>query len=194
MEIKMVLFVSCYTDVYKEEAMGLIKTLNDFKLNHRVEELPTLGNWNLNTKLKTTWIQKMLNDQDQPVVWLDADARVLKHPELFFTLQDKTDFGCHMRRGKELLSGTLYFNNNDITKQMVEEWIEVNKRKPNVFDQRNLHDVIRKHEKTIRWNKLPAAYCLFDLIVRQEGVKEDTAVIWHRQASRRLKRLANKRR
>lgn len=186
----MVLFISCYTDVYEEEAMGLIESLKEWNLPHKVEFLESMGSWNLNTKLKTTFIKKMLHEQEEPVVWLDADARVRKDPDLFKTLQDNTDFACHLRMKKELLSGTMYFNNNDKCKKILDEWIKVNEKKPNVFDQKNLHEVVRRH-KDLRWTKLPHEYCLFDIICRQENKKEKDAVIWHRQASRRLKMLAN---
>ena len=185
----MVLFISCYTDLYEEEAKGLVETLEKFNLKHNVARLESLGSWNLNTKLKTTWIKKNLQEQQEPVVWLDADARVEQYPQLFFDFKD-VDFACHMRRGVELLSGALYFGNNEKTHEIVEQWIAVNARKPAVFDQRNLHEVVKTRQEKINWHLLPPTYCLFDLIVKYEGVK-DSPVIWHRQASRRLRGLAN---
>lgn len=187
----MVLYVSCYTDVYREEAEGLIESLKKFDLSHRVELKPSLGSWDLNTKLKATYIQECLSDQNEPVVWLDADARVEQDPVLFNEI--KEDFGCHIRRGVELLSGTLYFANNQRAKDLVTDWIRINKQKIRMFDQRNLHDAVRRflNQKLITLHKLPATYCLFDLIVKHEKIKENP-VIWHRQASRRLKRLANR--
>lgn len=186
----MVLYISCYTDVYEEEAKGLIETLKQFDLPHKVERKESLGSWDLNTKLKANFVQETLNEQDDAVVWLDADARVKQNPVLFNEIQE--DFACHIRRGVELLSGTLYFANNDRCKDLVTEWIKINNQRKKAFDQQNLHSIIKRYlpQKLITLKELPPTYCLFDLIIKFEKVME-APVIWHRQASRRLKKLAN---
>lgn len=186
-----VLYVSCYTNVYEEEAKGLKETLEQFNLSHKVEQVEDLGNWDLNTKLKATYIQKMLNENpENAIVWLDADARVKQEPVLFETLE--CDIGCHIRRGAELLSGTLFFKNSEKTKQLVDHWITINKRKQRIFDQRNLHEAVKRFQKShsLQLENLPPTYCMFDLIQKYDKAKGEP-VIWHRQASRRLKRIAN---
>ena len=186
-----VIYVSCYTDVYKEEAKGLIETLSRFNLPHEVKELPDLGSWDRNTKLKATYVQDMLKkNPGNCIVWLDADARVRKNPVLFNTLE--CDIACHIRRGAELLSGTVFFNNNQIVQELVDRWVYINKKKERIFDQRNLHEAIKEFQKQdkIKLENLPAPYCMFDLIQKHDNPIGEP-VIWHRQASRKLRALVN---
>ena len=187
----MILYVSCYTKQYAEEAAGLIESLELFGLTHSVEEVPGKGNWSRNTKLKATYIRdKMTESPGVPIVWLDADARVRRDPVLFSTLN--ADMACYYRRDTELLSGTLFFSGSQAARSVVDQWIAANERRPGVFDQKNLQQVVEQNASNpeFRLERLPPAYCLFDLLVKHD--KQITApVIWHRQASRRLKEAVN---
>jgi hypothetical protein len=95
------LYVSYYTigSGYEAEAAELIRTLEIYKLPHRVTgvgkefgEAP--WSWQRATQYKAEYIRDMQRSYPgRPIVWLDADARVMQRPRLFEWL--KCDVGAH---------------------------------------------------------------------------------------------------
>lgn len=172
------LFVSFYTPPYAAEAEGLIQSLGRWNLNHEIVAVADRGSWVKNCAYKASFIRDMmLKHECRPLVWLDADARVMRRPDLFDSLT--CDLACHYRDGTELLSGTLYIG--PTARDLVRQWEQACLEHPNEWDQRVLAGVI---ERERRWKiiNLPADYtAIFDA-----GMSLDP-VILHRQASRRLK-------
>lgn len=176
-------FVSFYTKKtgYEQEVKNLIFSLEVWGLNYKIGRIDSLGSWQKNTHYKAKFIRKMLDYCNTPIVWVDADAVIKDRPVLFETL--KADFACHLRGGSELLSGTLYFANNDTVKSFVDDWIATNEKHPDVWEQKNLQAVLPKWKDKINIFYLPPEYCLIFDLMRKEG----EPVIEHYQASRRFK-------
>lgn len=182
---------------YVAEAAKLIKSLQLFGLFYYIEPIDNLGNWQLNTYYKATFIKKMMiKFPEKPVVFLDCDAVVQQYPALFENLntdlglcyRDYRKFPCGSRNeGKELLSGTIYFRNNGKAMGILNKWIEKNERMGFRFEQKNLEEVIDLNKKSVRIYEFPPTYCqIFDLM-RTAG----QPVISQMQVSRRLRNSVN---
>ena len=120
-------FISYYTPNYKEQVDRLRNSLNELQLPYCIEDIPNLGSWDKNTHHKPEFILKHLMNSDA-VVWTDADSVVRENPILFESLD--CDVAFHRFKGKELLSGTVYFKNSSKTIALILKWMEINKKKP----------------------------------------------------------------
>lgn len=179
--------ISCHTkDVgYTKEAQGLKETLDKFSIDtSNVQPFDSLGSWEKNCQYKAEFIKGKLLYLNEPVIWLDSDARLLKYPGLFEDIT--TDVGFYYlksRDGYSLLSGTMYFKPCPSVYSLLDSWIELNKTNDK-WDQRNLSEVVE--DSTVSITRLPVEYCqIFD---NKKGVTKKTVVV-HGQASRRLKKL-----
>jgi hypothetical protein len=175
------LFVNCYTAKYAKTAERLVESLEKLGLDYVSEEYEDRGSWEANCQYKAEFIYEMWMVYGQ-VVWLDADCVVRKEPTIFYDM--RSDIAFHHYRGKEVLSGTLFFNDTDGAEKILKAWIAKNKERPNVWDQKNLQEVLKGTDVDITY--LPPEYCcIFDLTPLHYG-KIDP-VIEHFQASRVLK-------
>lgn len=187
---KRIIYVSFYTrNGYDRVIQELKKDCWRLSLRTDFQEIPDQGSWIKNVQYKPHYIKRMLQKhKGHPIVWIDADARIRQEPKLFNDM--KSDVGVHYRRkGKgnvyrdELLSGTMYFANNDKTLNLMGLWIKSNKAHPQEWDQRTLAKVINSNGCIVE--KIPAPYCqIFDTMKGEGG----NAVIEHFQASRKLRR------
>jgi len=178
------LFISFHSGPgYADEAKGLQESLAALDLPSLILGERDAGTWIANCAQKPCFLRRIRATLDGPIVWLDADARVLRMPVLFNDLT--CDIALHVRtpeRGKpEMLSGTIYLGNTDGACEILYEWCEEQERQPQMWDQRTLQRVLEANPD--RWDvvHLPETYCaIFD-----KGIQDP--VIEHRQASRRLK-------
>jgi hypothetical protein len=173
-------FVSfCTTDNgYAEEAAQLIETLDRFGLPHHVAPIGPSTGWARDCNRKPEFLRSCL-DRFGPVVWLDADARVIREPILLRGID--ADFAAHWRHGEELLSGTMYFGPG--AEMLLDVWSIRCAAMPGAMDQRNLADAIAT-VPDVRMVRLPVEYTsIFD-----GADLPAEPVILHTQASRRLKR------
>lgn len=176
------LFCSFYAGPgYTEEARGLVESLERLDLPHYVAELPDAGSWVENCGRKASFLLGVAEKfPGTPLVWLDADARVVQPPTMFDTLD--CDVAFHRRHGEELLSGTLYFGGTNSAAELLRCWQDECRAHPNEWDQRCLDAVVMRG----RWREclLPPQYvAIFDDAKMMNG-----AVVVHGQASRRLRR------
>jgi hypothetical protein len=184
------LIVSFYTKdtPYEKEYETLMASLEKFNLPCYIEAIESKGSWVANCSYKSTFCKEMLAIHKKPIVWVDCDAEILQYPSLFLSMQD-FDIGCHYftrKSGKvELLSGTLFFNYTDASRELINRWEDACKNSPARLDQKTLEDTIKSYE-TIKIFDLPQSYVnIFD----DGRVSLEDTVILHRQASRRFKRI-----
>ena len=96
------LIVSFFTKNYKTKADRLIDSLNNFKLNYKVFEVPSIhysksenGSDNINYSMPKL-ILKMINKYKVPILFTDCDMVIEKKPELIFSLKEKKiDFAIY---------------------------------------------------------------------------------------------------
>lgn len=181
---------------YEEEAKRFLLSLERLNLLADVEGIPSQGDWYENTAFKPKFVlDKLRTYPDQNIVFVDIDAVIYSVPQLFETLGEKFDFGAHFRnnhrRKNELLSGTLFFANRPIIRQLILDWIEEIKKTPKLFEQMSLHRALIPYQKagTIRVSDLPLEYCLIFDAEERRG-KNIRPVIEHYQASRRYRSRA----
>ena len=89
--------ISAYTigTPYEDEAKRLEATLLEYKVPYKLYPYESQGDWETNCLQKGRIILKAFNELKRNIVWLDADAEVLKYPELFDTY--KYDIGLYRR-------------------------------------------------------------------------------------------------
>ena len=175
-------FISYYNYKYKNEASKLRQSLETLGLNYHVAGIEDQGSWDANTHYKPIFIKQQIQNQSA-VVWLDSDCMVLQEPKLFFQID--CDVAFHRFKGKELLSGTVFFKNTVKTVELLDRWIEINKENPEIFDQKNLDTAI-KSISDISIIELPPEYCfIFDL--SKDYYPRVNPIIEHYQASRKFR-------
>lgn len=190
--------VSFYTigTPYEKEVTALIASLKDLGIRNDIRGIKSLGSWDLNTKHKPVFIKEMLDThKEEAIVWLDADAVVLRYPFIFQDID--TDIAVYYMTssptakrlgGHELITASMYFANTDRTRALLDMWITEENRQgqpeSQLIEQRALQRVIpawkAQHKGTLSF--LPQSYCrIFD-------APEDHRVIVQNQASRRFGR------
>lgn len=179
---------------YVAEAANLEASLKRFSVPYKIYPRPNLGNWTRNTQQKSTVLADALREfPDTAVVWLDADAELLRNPE-WFEQAVKRDFDAAFYRlssdwdRNELLSGTMFLHNTPVIRELMDAWSTLNQT-INTWDQKTLQMLVDGDFKTkLRIEPLPVEYIKVDRMDRfQAGMGEP--VVYHAQASRRLKRL-----
>ena len=185
----------------------LIPSLKKFNLEYDIEYPEDRGSWQANTSYKSEFILKMLHKHEgSSIVFLDSDAEVKKYPSLFWEIPNEYDIGVHFlnwmwrwRKQKDgnkfhLLSGTMYLNYNSKVIGLVEEFIEEISKSPNTIEQRSMEVVVNRR-KDLKVYELPYSYIVFpnqNNTLPLHMLKEKDIVIYHNQASRRLKNRHNK--
>jgi len=93
-----ILFVSMYTENYKELANRLTISMMAQGLPFAVFEVPTVhnsisekGSSNLNYT-KSSFVRKIIEQTGKNVVYIDCDCQVKKFPSLLFEIAEKNDF------------------------------------------------------------------------------------------------------
>lgn len=198
----MLTIVTFYTPEYEQEANQLIQSCLNHSVLVKAYPKPSKGSWVHNCTMKAEVILQALDELNTGVVWIDADGRVKNKPVIFNQLTDY-DFGCywipnvwnrprnsHLKpwsRGNEALAGgTIYFNNTDISKQLILAWKKESEENPTRWEQQSLQKVWEDFDnRGLRTYNFSQAYCkVFDC---KWFETEQPIVIEHTQASRRLK-------
>ena len=179
------IFVNFYTgdNGYRKYCDKLIKSLNKFNLPYYIVEIHSKGHkWTRICQQKPYILLKVMNKYpNKNVVWVDADAIIEKEPRLFKNITKS--FAVHYIGGNEFASGTLFFKNNKISRNIIDDWVKENNKNSNAWDQRTLGKIINSKYKKHEY-KLPKEYCsIFD----RKDYQNIDRVISQWQASRKLK-------
>lgn len=187
------LYVSFYTVDYTEVAARLVTSLDVHDLPFEVDLVEDLGTWAANCARKPSFLKrKMEQHPGRPIVWIDADAMVVRPPTL---LEDPNAFDqvavCRYkwRSGKvETLSGTIWFGNRGlICTHLMELWERIQSQDPVLWDQVGLALALKDAELEGIWAQdLPFVYCFIHDFHRQEH-PDAVPVIEHFQHSRQTR-------
>ena len=194
--MKDVIFVAYYTfnTPYEAEAAKLRASLKKLDLLHDVVPVPSIGNWQANTRFKAKFLQQMLKKhKGRNIIYIDVDAIVHSIPILFKDY--KCDIGIRYQdfrwRKNECLSGTIFLANNERVMKLCEEWEKINiKERDNRqnLEQWNLGSAITMLKSELKLNvvNLPPEYTfIFDSM--KAMYPSIRPVIEHFQASRQNK-------
>ena len=181
---------------YEQEIKKLEASLVRWNVPYHFYACKNFGNWRKNLNHKSKVIMEALETlPEKDIVFLDADAVVNSYPTLFDELSGNGKYDIAFHRFKqsriepkgELLSGTLWFQNNDMAEYLVDYWHDLALKNPHTRHQKCLDLAIRQilyMGKHLRIYELPFEYaCIFDHPAR----KGKAAVIEQFQASRRLR-------
>ena len=179
------IFVNFYTgdNGYRKYSDKLIKSLKKFNLPYYIIEINSNGHkWTRICQQKPYILLEVMNKYpNKNVVWIDADAIIEKEPELFKNINKS--LGVHYTGGNEFNSAVLFFKNNDISRNIIDDWIRENNKNNNSWDQVTLGKVVKNKYKNQEY-KLPKEYCsIFD----RKDYQNIDRVISQWQASRKLK-------
>jgi len=160
-----------------------------------------IGDWNSNTRIKSNIILQAMEQYNDDICIIDADATIEQQPSLLFEIPPQYDIAAYLFdwwkhwRGVEgkkefhLCTGTLMMRNNNRVRSLLHEWITANSIAPkNVWEQRVLQDLLTSKRNDIKIYELPASYCA---IVDQSGKLPayiQNPVIIHHQVSREIRR------
>lgn len=183
------IIISGYTfnTPYEEEVKDLENDLKRFNLPYRLYGYESRGNWTKNTMVKAELIQRALMEYpEDDVIWIDADAIILKEPKFFHELKNKNfDICCHYLKTRynpnELLTGTIIFRNVPIVRKLVDDWVSI---KNENWDQKILQELVDVKYKS-KLNKLDLSQEYIK--IRPKSVKDARSldcVIGHKQMSR----------
>lgn len=163
-------FLVCcfYTASYRDHALSLKQSLDDFGLNYYFKQVEDAGYWEANTRIKPHFILECLQQfPDKNVLYLDADALVKKPLDYFNHIT--ADVAFYETKGTpgmshDYLASTMYFCNTTNTVTLVEQWIteQVDGKRTQV-DQDSLDTAMEKLAPTLSVEPLNPGYIkIFD--------------------------------
>jgi hypothetical protein len=153
-----------YKTPYEEEIQHLKISCEEFGLQYHLQGYENRGAWVHNCAIKPEFILDMLTRfPTKNLLYVDADAVFKQEPVLLYDTD--VDLAAYIMKGNNLLSGTIFFRNNDKVRGLVNEWIKKQRQEPNRWDQRTLHETLVNHGPRfdILFRELPSEYCkIFD--------------------------------
>ena len=163
-------FLVCcfYTDSYRDHALSLKQSLDNFNLNYYFKEVEDAGYWEANTRIKPHFILECLQQfPEKDVLYLDADALVKKPLDYFNHIT--ADVAFYKTKGipgmsHDYLASTMFFKNTPNTIKLVQQWIaeQVNGKRTQV-DQDSLDMAMEKLGNTLTVEPLNPGYIkIFD--------------------------------
>lgn len=175
--------ISFYTPLYIPHANRLKASCDKFDIPHLIEALPCQGTWEENCAEKPNFILEKLNSLKTPVLWVDADAEILRPLGPFegdFSTIINLDLSeTHPSR---VVSSVVYATQKALP--IIERWAHISK----TFGGKEWDQVaLREALKNENAQPLPKEYSM--IIDRlKEG---DEPIIVHHQASRLMKKVIN---
>lgn len=175
--------IAFYTEntPYEEEAKIWKDSFSSYST--KIYPIKNKGSWELNCAMKPKIILSALVDFDEPVLYLDIDARLcspipeVPEPELPGICFWNQLWNPSVR---ELLSGTIYMPPTENSLNLLNAWIAFQEKNPTMWDQKTFQRVIETDK--YEYHVLP-----LDWINVSKFIKTENPIIYHTQASRRLK-------
>ena len=187
------IYVAFYTrnTPYEKEIEKLIESLEKFNLEYIIKDYESRKDWLKNIHYKPECILDVMNDfPNKNIVYTDADSVIKQIPKLFFNT--KADIMAHIRENRrndklfingEMLSGTLYFANNERAIRFVKEWVIASNKNIGEITEQHLLQMMFNNERHIKlgieFEPLPAEYCCIPVLMNNI-----VPVIEHHQLSR----------
>ena len=187
------MFVACafYTPEYAKEVQHLVRSCKLLGVDLYLKSYGSTGSWVENTQIKPSFILHCLEKfTEKDILYVDAHAEIKREPELF---KDGIEGDVAVYRfphnrpiGDQILSGTMYFTNNNLSRKFVTGWV---RRTEMIIekggDQEHLPYIFQEMAEVKRVQLPPEYVKIFD----RKDMGNKPAVIQHNQASRRLKKI-----
>jgi glycosyltransferase involved in cell wall biosynthesis len=178
-----IIYVSMFTSgtPYEEEVKTLQKSMDKFGLPYEIVGLRNKGSWEKNTQMKPQVLKSVMDKYNKDVVWIDADAEFVEAPELFYNLDCDIAFH-HLKEWDEKMTGTMYFKNSIMSREILNKWIHENESN-DLPDGPNFQKIMEQ-PRGLKIVDLPVEYIN---VVDIKFLQCAKPVIIQHQASRRFK-------
>ena len=171
---------------YEVEAKQFTDSLQHYHLAYKLYRVESKASWELNCGQKPHIILQALDELQSDLLYLDVDARIMRDPPFDEIQKHKLGF-CVWTRPlwrKELLSGTIYVPNNELSRELLRHWIEEQAKQPKRWDQRVLQQIYELYPHYL----MPLNWVAIE---GNRWLKALNPIILHTQASRRHKSIIN---
>lgn len=185
----MLTIIGFYTNdsLYKKHAKILELSAQKYNINIHLTEV-SKDSWQKIIAFKPSFIAEMRKTVKGPILYVDADAIILKDIRPFFE-SITSDIAVHYINDTRLLSGTLFINDTPDAYLLVDEWQKRMALNPTEWDQIILQQVLDQWviEGKVSLTKLPPEYTfIFDTSLNTYGNTVEPC-IEHLQASRDMR-------
>lgn len=132
------LIVSYYTpnSAYEVHARMLLEDTKRLGLEARIEPLPARSSWLENCAQKAEFIKNIHNQEQRPLLWIDADARLFR--PLTMLERNDIDFAAVILNGWEFMGGQIYFGATPAATSLIQKWCSYCQAFPHIWDQVSL--------------------------------------------------------
>lgn len=196
--------VSFYTPdgPYPEYAMRLEASCKALGIDHLITEMNGHGSWVKNVAQKGPYMLRLMETLNHPILWVDVDAEIISEPKVVYDVDE--DFAIYAdlkprkwkptgrTRALELpklwpdppkwfLTGTVFFNNTQASRVLLETWAELCQSFPTSYQQLLLQECWCQVKIKTIW--LPQSYCKIRHMAWRAKEDDRPAVIVHDLAS-----------
>ncbi len=171
--------ISMYTPdtPYEEEIKDLGKSCHQFGLESKFYPIENLKDWVRNTQQKASVIQQALEEFGCDIVWLDADAVILKKLELFEDLAKSNDFHLCIHRAHHLPIGKTSYSWYEYIRRNISNHIKRRKHPKGEIISNSIYLKNCKQTKELvaEWVKLNSIKREWDQRTLQEIIERDNS-------------------
>ncbi|MGZ8157284.1 MAG: hypothetical protein ACXWT1_04565 [Methylobacter sp.] len=156
------------SDYYRKSAERLAIELNRFGLEQDIQEIAYRGSYRENCIFKPVFILKELLASKYPLLWLDADSKLLRFPRNFVDLSDGTDIALSTPTGnlRWAKASPLFFNYHPKSLEFLCAWIDRiefhQQQKIVSFDHEPLLEVLGEFAHTLQIQDVGPEYCVLE--------------------------------
>lgn len=175
--------------LYTKHAQILTCSAKKFDINVHFSQV-SKDDWQKIIAFKPKFIAQMRRDLTGKILFVDADAIILKDIRPFFDSIEE-DIAVHYINGTRLISSTIFINDTPNAHLLMDEWERRQLAQPEVWDQVVLQELVDEwvESKKVTLNKLPPNYTfIFDTSRRTYGDAYEP-IIEQLQASRDMRWL-----
>lgn len=148
------LVISRYTEAYEDHARVLTASLDAAGMEHDVRRVPDLGNWRANVTKVPSFIWEALEEHDEMLFWVDADAEVkarLEAPE------ELCDLAC-ARKWSLAFAGTTFWRPTRGAFRFLDAWCALVKDAPTNMP--SFTRLVHEPPDGVVVGSLPLSYCV----------------------------------
>lgn len=194
-----VLVAAFYTnDFYKKHAYFLLDSIQHVGIQtYTIEQVHGCKTWSEAVCRKVSWIRETLDylEGEDGLFYVDADAQFKRKPD--WEIMKGCDFAAvewkrHANCDPEVLTGSMFFRNNDRVRGFLDEWDKLTPKYRHTFtpEQRSLAEYLSK-PNPITFKKLPVEWAfIFD--DHRSMYPDAKEIVLHHQASREYKEIEAK--
>lgn len=178
--------ISFYTPLYKKMAARLEKSCQLLDIPYRIQEVRDRGSWEENCCYKPEFILRTLLELKAPVLWVDADAEMVRSPNRTFHGHFGAILNEHLEEThpSRVMSGVVYAAYCEEAVRILKKWIAYCQ----LFNSREWDQIALRYalEGEVAFALPPEYSSIHDRVAEDEK-----PIVIHYQASRLSKKIFN---